>query len=609
MTTAAEHPIYIDQGNVGVNEVVVHNSEHTVQSASIIFEEDADSRDSGVSMTSCSGDKKDIMESSGIVDLSKTEPRLALSDCSNFVAKMKRNSSVSSSRSSSFYNYDTPTGRTKRTIFDTDSLDQSVFEKKSLLDRTLDKHRKRSSSSMSPTFTLMDRKRSRNLSVAAPQSEKVCRYNGSFNVPNSNDPFGDDDEDDVFLQQNQSSSQHFNTSTSTFAPPAPRTATSLWDLAPPTPLERKSSDTSANGSFLERPKQMLRAMSVGVIDHDLPATLEVKYTLPAVDKPQKASQAFRSISPKTLLSEFQRLGDDFHKTYMIVDCRFPFEYKGGHVKGAINVFRHDKIKSTFFPEDLTFCSFPKRIPIFYCEFSQKRGPAMAHAVRSIDRVRNELRYPHVEYPEMYLLDYGYKSLWNLAECREICEPRSYIPMNHSLYSSEFRSARLERHHSMASLKPNGETGHREEKKKRCTRSAIRRNNSTLSLLSKSSSALNSGFSTENIFNELEDEYKCPKWVSAFDISSIGSEVDLDQELLNHTENDAPVSDTSAVVDLSIDRVVQLGIKVITPDFGMHNIPSSSSGPSTGHHVPLSLNANDLDTPCAALDFSAISDTD
>ncbi|PIC52201.1 hypothetical protein B9Z55_002407 [Caenorhabditis nigoni] len=75
MTTAAEHPIYIDQGNVGVNEVVVHNSEHTVQSASIIFEEDADSRDSGVSMTSCSGDKNDIMESSGIVDSSKTEPR------------------------------------------------------------------------------------------------------------------------------------------------------------------------------------------------------------------------------------------------------------------------------------------------------------------------------------------------------------------------------------------------------------------------------------------------------------------------------------------------------------------------------------------------------
>lgn len=111
----------------------------------------------------------------------------------------------------------------------------------------------------------------------------------------------------------------------------------------------------------------------------------------------------------------------------------------------------------------------------------------AHAVRSIDRVLNELRYPHVEYPEMYLLDYGYKSLWSTAECRQICEPCSYIPMTHSSFSMEFKSARLERHHSMASLKPNGETSHREEKKKRCTRSVIRRNNSSLNVSLKSSS--------------------------------------------------------------------------------------------------------------------------
>ncbi|EFP10307.1 CRE-CDC-25.1 protein [Caenorhabditis remanei] len=607
MTTAAakEHEIYIDRASVNMNVVVGSNEGNNA-----MFEEDADSRDSGVSMTSCS-DKKDVISPVRNVDFSKVETRLALSDCSNFVAKIKRNSSVSSSRSSSFYNYDTPTGRKMRTVFDTDSLDQSLYEKKNVVDKTMEKHRKRSSSSMSPSFALMDQKRSRNLSDAAmaPQSDKICRYNGGLNVPNSSDPFGDEDGDDeVFLQSNQKA----YVQNSLFAPPAPRTTTSLWDLAPPIVIERKGSDTSANGSFQERPKQILRAMSVGVIDHDLPSTLDVKYSLPAVENPQKASQAYRSISPITLLSEFQRLGNyEFDKKYVIVDCRFPFEYKGGHVRGAINVFRHDKIKSTFFPEDLAYNMAPKRIPIFYCEYSQKRGPAMAHAVRSIDRVRNELRYPHVEYPEMYLIDYGYKSLWNRLECRQICEPCSYIPMNHSLYSSEFKSARLERHHSMASLQPNGETGHRKEKTKRCIRSAYRRNNSTLSMLSRSSTNLSSTgrtSSTENVLSELENEQRGHRWVSAFDINSIGSEIDLDNELTN---NFPVVSNASSYADLGgSERVVQLGFKVITPDFGVHEASSSSSSATiSGQYHPLELHANDQNTPCATLDFSLISDTD
>lgn len=603
MAAAAEQAIYIDKMNVNINEIAANAENGILKAGSTMFEEDTNSRDSGVSMTSCA-DKIEIHSPERNVGFSKVESeRLALSDCSNFVAKLKRNSSVSSSRSSSFYNYDTPTGRKKRTIFDS-SIDQSLYEEKNMIDKTLENHRKRSSSSMSPSSALADRKRSRNLSVAAPQSDKICRYSGAMHVPSTVDPFGDDDDDEVFMQNNQKPYSGLNTSSGIFQQPPPRTATSLWDLAPPTTIERKTSDTSANGSFHERPKPIVRAMSVGVIDPDLPQMLEVKYTLPSVENPQKASQAFRSISPITLLSEFQRLGPDFDNIYVIVDCRFPFEYKGGHVKGAINLFRHDKIKSTFFPNDIAERTSPKKIPIFYCEYSQKRGPAMAHAVRSIDRVRNELRYPHVEYPEMYLLDYGYKSLWNRSECRQICEPQSYIPMNHSLYSSEFKSARLERHHSMASLKPNGDTGHREEKSKKCARSAIRRNKSTLSMLSRSSCALDSSVisSNENIFDN--DYQRAPRWVSAFDINSISSEADLDEAITRGRENNA-LSNASSIVDLTNEHVVQLGLQITTPDFGEFGVQSSSNTPA-GSNIVFGTGT---DTPCGTLDFSAISDTD
>lgn len=159
-----------------------------------------------------------------------------------------------------------------KTVFDLDSLDHSEYEKRVMSERPTDNHRKRTSSSMSPSVTLLDRKRSRNLSLVAPQSDKSCRYNG-LNNPRD-DPFGDED-DEVFEQSNVRNSQVQNTSI--FAQPAPRTATSLWDLAPPMFFERKTSDTSGNGSFQERPKQILRAMSVGEIDSELPPTLEVVY--------------------------------------------------------------------------------------------------------------------------------------------------------------------------------------------------------------------------------------------------------------------------------------------------------------------------------------------
>ncbi|KAE9417494.1 hypothetical protein Angca_006929, partial [Angiostrongylus cantonensis] len=137
-----------------------------------------------------------------------------------------------------------------------------------------------------------------------------------------------------------------------------------------------------------------------------------EYSLPGVENPQQESLAFRSISAATLASEIRRLGQEgFNRRYMLVDCRYPYEYDGGHVMYAVNIHDHSDLESIFFPED-PHHPIRSRIPIFYCEFSQKRGPAMALALRSLDRKRNELDYPKVDYAEMYLLDQGYRKFWN-----------------------------------------------------------------------------------------------------------------------------------------------------------------------------------------------------
>ncbi|CAI2350413.1 unnamed protein product [Caenorhabditis sp. 36 PRJEB53466] len=189
-----------------------------------------------------------------------------------------------------------------------------------------------------------------------------------------------------------------------------------------------------------------------------PARNEVTYSLPSVADPKKVSLAYRSISPQTILSEMRRLGAAFSDRYALYDCRYPYEYAGGHLRGAVNLYKKSDIRMEFFDAQK-----PKRIPIFYCEFSQKRGPSMANAVRSIDRVRNEHNYPHLEHPEMYLLDRGYKNLWDQPECREICaEPIGYLPMAHEDHTEEYRTARLERHRSSEMVKSNGEVEEQEE---------------------------------------------------------------------------------------------------------------------------------------------------
>lgn len=51
------------------------------------------------------------------------------------------------------------------------------------------------------------------------------------------------------------------------------------------------------------------------------------------------------------------------------------------------------------------------IVIFHCEFSSERGPSLLRFLRNQDRALNEEVYPNLHYPELYLLEGGYKSFY------------------------------------------------------------------------------------------------------------------------------------------------------------------------------------------------------
>lgn len=99
-----------------------------------------------------------------------------------------------------------------------------------------------------------------------------------------------------------------------------------------------------------------------------------------------------------------------------------FRVCGCSVTGAVNL--NDRaVLSQFFhshPHD-------SRVAIiFHCEFSQNRAPKSYRFFRSLDRTRNAAAYPALSFPEIAVLDGGYRSFFENHPT--YCSPQAYVSM-------------------------------------------------------------------------------------------------------------------------------------------------------------------------------------
>ncbi|KAG4304190.1 hypothetical protein PORY_002371 [Pneumocystis oryctolagi] len=115
--------------------------------------------------------------------------------------------------------------------------------------------------------------------------------------------------------------------------------------------------------------------------------------------------------------------------YIIVDCRFEYEYNGGHIIGSVNINTKDALDALLLDNPKT----KKCLIVFHCEYSSHRAPRLALYLRNKDRQLNMQRYPHLYYPEIYILHGGYRSFYK--KYKERCEPQNYVEMNDSLHKS------------------------------------------------------------------------------------------------------------------------------------------------------------------------------
>ncbi|WFD42527.1 protein-tyrosine-phosphatase [Malassezia psittaci] len=136
--------------------------------------------------------------------------------------------------------------------------------------------------------------------------------------------------------------------------------------------------------------------------------------------------------------------DDRVSGFQIVDCRFEYEYEGGHIQGAKNLSTVEQVQQYFLtPGQGLHRERPlphrtqsgtcndlgdkrKFLLIFHCEFSWKRGPSMALALRAADRSMAS-DYPRCHFPDVYVLQGGYAEFFRTHP--ELCCPQDYVTMD------------------------------------------------------------------------------------------------------------------------------------------------------------------------------------
>lgn len=160
--------------------------------------------------------------------------------------------------------------------------------------------------------------------------------------------------------------------------------------------------------------------------------------------------------------------DKVHKL-VVIDCRYSYEYEGGHISSSINIFLPSvmkylvvdcqellkqeafldlliekaggqveggvniemlkEIEKTYFKQKTEGKASREAVPVFvlHCEFSSQRGPNMFRFIRSLDREVMIEKYPALNFPQMFVLKGGYERFVGLSGL--LCQPpMHYRPM-------------------------------------------------------------------------------------------------------------------------------------------------------------------------------------
>ncbi|CAF9929489.1 cell division cycle- protein [Imshaugia aleurites] len=192
---------------------------------------------------------------------------------------------------------------------------------------------------------------------------------------------------------------------------------------PSNPLQRPRKQFRRSLSMFEHPgdvmKQEKAILSAACLDSIMDIDDPPRLRLPHFNSDE---ETLPRITKATMVDVLDGKYGRCYDQSIIIDCRFEYEYEGGHIEGAINVNDKERLATQLFespPPENTLL-------IFHCEYSAHRAPIMAKFLRHKDRACNAHQYPKLTYPEVYILDGGYSSFFMDHKLR--CYPQNYVEM-------------------------------------------------------------------------------------------------------------------------------------------------------------------------------------
>ncbi|XP_031733256.1 M-phase inducer phosphatase 2 isoform X3 [Anarrhichthys ocellatus] len=208
-----------------------------------------------------------------------------------------------------------------------------------------------------------------------------------------------------------------------------------------TTVEQNPESPRLGCSLLQRSKSFCQTDIEKLLDgedgsNELIGDFTKPFVLPTVDGKH---QDLKYITPDTMVAALSSQFNHLVEQVIVMDCRYPYEFDGGHIKGALNLHQEDQVEDFLLKTPIVpSCPDKRVVVIFHCEFSSERGPRMCRFVRERDRAANE--YPNLHYPELYILKGGYKDFFPHFQSQ--CEPQSYRPMHHEDFKEDLRTFRL-----------------------------------------------------------------------------------------------------------------------------------------------------------------------
>lgn len=122
-----------------------------------------------------------------------------------------------------------------------------------------------------------------------------------------------------------------------------------------------------SGDLLKQDKAIVSAS--GALDSIMDIDDAPKLNLPHFTSDE---ESLPRITKATMIDILDGKYDRLYDRSVVVDCRFEYEYKGGHIVGAINVNSKEDLANTLFENT----DGARTLLVFHCEYSAHRAPIM-----------------------------------------------------------------------------------------------------------------------------------------------------------------------------------------------------------------------------------------